>query len=367
MEIKEVTLVLTKCCNLRCQYCYVRKNDSRVMTLETAQAIITKEFTQKESKGKKIIISFLGGEPFGEFERLKEICEWIWSKKWDVTYSITAVTNGTLLTDQIKSWLRINHKRFYLTLSYDGFFGAQNLNRCNSNEVIDLDFFHDLWPGIPVKMTIAENCVENLYDNMIYLHDKGIPVNDTFADNVPKWSAESLEKLDVQFEKLSIYYLAHPEVHASDLLSIDLLPVLYSSKRELFQCGAGETKITYDVDGQSYRCHLLSPLALSEKEIDDLTINLENKCSCEECDQCILDPICPLCEGMSYISMRNCRKREEKTCSLFQHQVYYACYFQMRKILQKEKIDDYDRLVFLAIKRILSGELINRKTVDGDY
>ncbi len=357
MNIKIITLLLTRRCNLRCSYCYVRYDANAVMPFKIAKKIITNEMLL--AKNTKLVISFLGGEPFCEFDRLKEICEWIWSRQWNVSYSINAVTNGTLLTNEIKKWLAENQNRFFLTLSYDGVFNAQNDNRCNSAHVIDIGFFKEHWPTIPFKMTISEDNVRYLFDNIVYLLERKISVNDTFADNMAEWKKESLDILDEQLKKLCLYHLTHIDARPSDILNIDLSPVLSDAPRTLFDCGAGQNKVTYDIDGKSYNCHLLSPLALSEEQLDFLDHDIKHPQISEKCTYCNLDSICPACAGMSFLSNNTCWLRERKNCSLFRHQVYWACYYQIRTILNKKKrgieIDEHDRLIFLSIKRIMSN------------
>ena len=361
MNIKVLTLLLTKQCNFRCKYCYVKYDDNNAMPLEIAKNIILKEMNCV-SNNTKLVISFLGGEPFCEFERLKEICEWIWSKHWNIPYYINVVTNGTLITDNIKVWLIQNYKRFYLTLSYDGTMGAQNKNRCDSASVIDIDFFNKYWPNIPVKMTITEDNVSNLYENIVDLSQKGILINDTFADNTSVWQEESLKILDQQLSKLSIYYLSHPSEKTCNLLNIDLTPVLTCSTRQLFDCGAGKNKVTYDADGKKYRCHLLSPLALSKKQLEILDIDINNPKKSNQCIYCILDSICPFCPGMSFLSKKTCWIREDKNCFLFKHQIYYACYYQLKAILKKrsrgEELNEHDKMTYISIKYILSKNAI---------
>ncbi len=355
MPVRTVTLLLTKKCNLRCSYCYVRYSDTSIMSFETAKRIIIKEMAQIHN-GTKLVISFLGGEPFSEFHRLKEICEWIWSKNWNTSYYINAVTNGTLLNNEIRTWLIENHHRFYLTLSYDGIIGAQDTNRCNTALIIDLDFFHKYWPNIPIKMTITENNICNLYDNIVYLNQRGILVNDTIADNSSIWKIESLVSLNEQLLKLSTFYLKNQDIKPCDLLNIDLTPVIAPYKKELFSCGAGKDKVTYDVDGKIYQCHLLSPLALNNVQLKKLEMDLNHPNASTRCLNCILDPICTFCPGMSFLSNNTCWIREKKNCAVFKCQVYNACNYQLRKILNKKhsgyKLSNHDICTYLSIKWI---------------
>lgn len=351
-----VTLLITHACNLRCKYCYVRSYDSDIMSTETAKLCIADAFKAAGSDFDRIEFAFLGGEPFCAFDRMREICEWTWSQKWPLPYLFSASTNGTILSSESRRWLIENHARFSLSLSYDGEIGAQDHNRCQSNSKIDLSFFHRLWPDVPVKMTITEDNVGNLFDNIRQLHKMGIQVNDTFADGVPPWRDASLAILDQQLQMLCDDQLNHSPKRSSDLLSVDVTGILSNDHRRLFSCEAGISRITYDCDGSSYGCHLLSPLVLSDKQLSDLPHRLTDVRSTDDkCFGCALDSVCPSCEGNNYRICGNCWTREEKTCKLFRHQLYFACVYQMKTILYKNELTENDKLRYRAIVKVLKS------------
>jgi len=351
---KLITLLITRRCNLRCRYCYVRSYDDVVMSMETARSCISDAFSNAAGSFDRLEFAFLGGEPFCAFDRLREICEWTWSREWPLPYLFSASTNGTLCTREIRQWLAEHRDRFYPSLSFDGLISAQDQNRCGSADRIDLEFFQRHWPMTPVKMTVTEDNVEHLYQNIRLLNDRGIQVNDTFADGVPAWKDSSLRKLDQQLQMLCDAQLAHPQPHASDLLSVDLTRILMPEGRTLFPCEAGTSRVTYDWDGKTYGCHLLSPLVLDERQLAALPTAMKAPGPiCSPCSDCELDTLCPSCEGNSFRLNGSLWLREEKTCKLFRHQLYFACVFQMKRILRKGDWGEDDRRVYTSVRHIL--------------
>lgn len=78
---KIVTLVLTQNCNLNCSYCYEHSKTKKTMSVETAKKIIEKEINTNDEYP-EIIFEFFGGEPFLEFDLIKELYEYIWNPKF---------------------------------------------------------------------------------------------------------------------------------------------------------------------------------------------------------------------------------------------------------------------------------------------
>lgn len=351
-KVKQVTLLVTRSCNLRCSYCYVRDYHGGAMTLETGKQIVQEVFDYGCDGYDAVEFTFLGGEPFCAFPLVRELSEWIWSKKWPKEYVVTAVTNGTLIKGDVREWLEENAHRFYICLSYDGAGDSQNKNRSNSAELIDLDFYRRNWPGEPVKMTISEDSVGNMAQDIIGLRERGIPVNDTFAGGGSAWKEASLKELNRQLKKLCAYELEQNGGKHSDLLSLDLRYALWQMHPTVFSCGAGDCRVTYDYDGQAHRCHLLSPLVLTEGEMSILRSGVVEQKD-EKCRQCALDCICPTCDGNSYRMYGCFGRRDASVCDVFRFQAYYACRYQAKNILRKETIDEEDKQTLAAIRLLM--------------
>ena len=91
------TLYMTEACNLNCVYCYEHKKGTAIMPMNIAQEGIRSTFERAIRDNIEYVeILFHGGEPFLAFERIKEICDWIWTQEWPVKYICYATTNGTL-------------------------------------------------------------------------------------------------------------------------------------------------------------------------------------------------------------------------------------------------------------------------------
>ena len=66
-RITSVMLVVTHGCNLRCKYCFVRKEPER-MSLETAKAAARMLMENARVSGAAPEINFFGGEPMLEYD-----------------------------------------------------------------------------------------------------------------------------------------------------------------------------------------------------------------------------------------------------------------------------------------------------------
>ena len=134
---KSITLTLTAQCNLHCVYCYEHSKNDSAMSFDIARSILDSEMPECEGQ---IYIELFGGEPFLAFDNIKRIYDYV-NVNWpDKQWIMFATTNGTLIHDEIQDWLK-NHKRFICGLSLDGNKLMQDINRSNSFDQIDIDFF----------------------------------------------------------------------------------------------------------------------------------------------------------------------------------------------------------------------------------
>ena len=97
---KTVTLVLTADCNLSCTYCYEIHDKDHRMAFATAKKILDSEFSNLQDSD-YITIDFFGGEPFLEYDLIKQIVTYVQEQKCNgrlaANYRFFATTNGTLI------------------------------------------------------------------------------------------------------------------------------------------------------------------------------------------------------------------------------------------------------------------------------
>lgn len=358
MKLGTLMLIITNECNLDCVYCYENNRQNSLISLETAKSNITN--VMEDEKFTHINISLFGGEPFIYFERIKEICEWTWSKKWTKSYKFTFSTNGTVLTDEIKTWIRENKEKLMITLSLDGMKKSHDLNRNNSFDLIDLNFFKNTWDTPAVKMTISELSLPYLADDVIFIHNNGF----TFAEcNLAfgiDWSNEiNKEKLKLGLSKLLDFYINNPDVKPAQIIGLEV-GGCENNKVQQKWCGVGRELMTIDVDGKAYPCNFITPMSFNEKELKllletdftDIREILDKDCF----EKCYLYSLCPTCYGADYLLTKSINKRDRTICDLLTIRAYFSGALQAEKILSTD-IDNLDAdesgKIYKTIKAIL--------------
>lgn len=318
---KSITITLTEKCNLNCVYCYEKDRSEKAISFQAAKEIIDKEMNM--SDGTNLIhFDFFGGEPFIEFELLVKLVDYLLSNTWSKKYTCGISTNGTLVHGKIKEWLFRNKDIISVGLSFDGNKEMQNINRCNSFDNIDLDFFQKCWPTNKIKMTISQQSLLSLADGVIYLHQKGFGVNCNLAYGLD-WSDPKLQVLlENELNKLIDFYLQNPQIEPCRLLSagIEYLngQVLNTIRK---WCGTGTHMKAYDVSGNAYPCQFFMPLSMGKEKaktynelefLEDIPATLFG----DKCASCKLTPICPTCLGSNYCETGNLYKKSKGYCEL---------------------------------------------------
>jgi uncharacterized protein len=153
-NILQLVLNVTENCNLRCKYCIFSENyplthsyDSHGMSLKTAQHAVDYFFAlaeplTKRIPGKKLAITFYGGEPLIAFDLIREIVPYIKSTApCEIIFHIS--TNGTLLDQEKVDFLIEND--FNIACSIDGPKQEQDRNRVFSG---DQGTFDKVWKNL---------------------------------------------------------------------------------------------------------------------------------------------------------------------------------------------------------------------------
>ena len=170
------SICVTHNCNLNCIYCYQKHDKNSKMTFNTAKKVIDWIFQNVPENRCGIEINIIGGEPLLEFELIKQMVDYTKSINPKEPYLYYATTNGTLLTEDLKTWFVKNREYFWLGISLDGDRETHNHNRSNSFDRIDLDFFRNNWKGQSVKMTLSDYSLRNLAHDIKFIHSLGFPI-----------------------------------------------------------------------------------------------------------------------------------------------------------------------------------------------
>lgn len=356
-----VGLLMTYRCNLSCKYCYIHKKQNKDMTLEMAQSIL-EPFLLKQ--GGWIDITFMGGETLMAMNVIRPLVEWLENGKWNRPYRCFGSTNGTLLDDDLKQWLRMHAKVLTLALSYDGLPASQCENR-GSNDV-DIDFFISTWPQQPIQMTINADTVSQMADGVIYLLEKGACVHPNVAFEGYEWNRGSVLEYGTQLNRLIYYYNSHEDKPLISQFVHNLneyADCIDNPQKQLEICGAGNGFQVFDVDGMSYPCHILSPLVLECKKLEEIRGGLvENTIdfSDDDCVSCPYVSSCPTCIACNYLYRNNLTKRDKTHCAIMKLEVKAFIKKEVLRLKAKEHLTSRDATEIDSIRKLVEYEKLKK-------
>lgn len=230
-RITSVMLVVTHGCNLRCKYCFVRKEPER-MSLETAKAAARMLMENARVSGAAPEINFFGGEPMLEYDTvIRPLVEWIHDElKERFRFSIT--TNGTLLTDERIGFMR--RHGFGLLLSMDGNKPVQDYNRPYAGGGGSFETLRPIvpkllsaWPGTTFRMTALPETCGHLFESILWAAAQGFRSFFVTPDVFQEWDGQAREALARELGKYADYYV--------DCKARGIRPIKFSTFEQAFE------------------------------------------------------------------------------------------------------------------------------------
>lgn len=324
------------------------------MSFNRATSILEK-YLSKE--GGLLDITFYGGETLLVFDTIQKIVEWAISRKWNRKFMFFGCTNGTLLTDDIKNWLRQHSQIFTLGLSFDGIPEIQKENRGNEN--IDIDFFIKTWPQQQIQMTINEKSISKMYEGIIFLLNKGAKVHPNVAYEDYEWSDDALNSYGFQLYKLIDFYEKNPSYPVVNQFKYDLIKLASDIGNPPIQtraCGAGNGFYLYDHDGNHYPCHILSPLVIGRNNIQTCleSFNKETNFADNMCLECPFISCCSTCMACNYIYRNSFNRRDRTHCKITKLEIRATIRREVNRLLHKDKLTPYDATLADVIPMLLN-------------
>lgn len=346
-SMRFVTFIVTQNCNLNCTYCYEHNKTKNCFDVELAKKIILDELNI-DDEYTEICFDFFGGEPFLEFEKIKEIVEYFKNKKFNKKVYFFAGTNGTLINKDIQDWLLKNRDIFQIALSLDGTRDMHNVNRSNSYDKIPVRFFAEKFQYLSVKATISPATIDTLADGIVHLHKLGFKnVSCNLAVGVD-WSLnEYSDILERELGKLINFYLENPNIKPCNLLNYQIQNAVHPAKGKAIKfCGAGTRTKVYDIDGKIYPCQYFLPLTIGDKASKPIDVKFSDVINIQEldpkCQKCIAVNICPSCYGSNYQETGNIHKKDDDFCRLQKIIILANTFFKAKQWeLGQLKLNDY--------------------------
>jgi len=330
---RQIILMVSQSCNLNCKYCYQSYKSQGLMSVVTAKRILEDEFTKMLNDGQttKAEIEYMGGEPLLNFDLIREVSEWLWSKEQAKPYELTLSTNGTLLSSDMKQWFSANKSRINVGLSMDGLSTMNKLNR--TDQFIDWNFFQENWPSHGIRIVLFKDSVHLLAETVREMNRAGILFTADIGDGF-EWTPQTAGILEQQLLSLIPEYMDRPQESVDcGLFSFriaDYFPE-YPMCNIAF-CGEANNIIAYNVDGSPSICHVFSTPVLGYEKARWAWENLRGIKSIPFdplCTECPIHKNCKNCFGESMrlcgtiyrsaarTTICNAMKAKARACSLF--------------------------------------------------
>lgn len=348
MKNKHIFLSITERCNLNCIYCFEKSKRPDSMSVETALSHIEKELNSEEPQ--KVTIDFMGGEPFLEFDKIKTISETVMSKEWKNDYSFYCATNGTLVHGEIKDWLSKRSDKFTCALSIDGNKKCHNINRSNSFERIDIEFFRKTWPTTRAKSICSKKTLNMLAESVMYIYSLGFPDIDLKLAYSFDWSDQSeMKELVYQLDKLVEFFVSHPELKPFSLLNIDLSEINYAGKPIKKWCTLGDETASVDMYGRQFPCRYFQDLVRNNKiAYEDLyKVDYQNihKTLKGKCRHCLVRDVCRTCYAYNLDTTGNFGIKNDYSCTMWRIAAYETAKLVLLKLARGLQISEKDELL----------------------
>jgi uncharacterized protein len=333
LKRRVVVLTMTESCNLSCAYCFERSKTPRHMDIQVAKNAVDHEFRTSDGFD-EIEFDLFGGEPTIRQAQIRELVEWTYAQAFVKPFLFFLETNGTLIRGEFQDWLIAHRDEVRVGLSLDGTKATHDTNRSKSYDDIDIPFFVRNYPDQPVRMTVNNATIGNLFNDVVHLHSIGFSeVTATFAHGIA-WD-ECTDVLQRECLKLCDFYLEHPELTECSIFDMNLPAILQPGRRAEKWCGTGTSMVSYGIDGKRYPCHTFQANTTgSERAISTGAIDFSAIADFRDptCSQCLLEPVCPNCYGMNYVAHGDIFRRDRNNCWIVKIRALAVSYLRAKQI-----------------------------------
>jgi len=307
----KLTLFLNHRCNLRCTYCYTGRKFHRAMPGAVIRRAV--EFGLSEADRGFLLISFFGGEPMLEIERMEQAVAHAEARARERGKRMfwAIATNGTLLDDRRLRLLK-DH-RFQVQVSLDGSPAAQDATRRfrngrSSYRRIEPNLRRLLDEGFQVRVVavIDPKNAAFLGESFDHLMDLGVRQILFSPNYTGDWDDAACETFEAALDDLGARYMARFRAGQDvrlDPLNGKVVTHLAQGYKEKNLCQFGQKEIAISPSGKIYPCdRLVAEDSNPEVCIGDLEggLDVERRDAMvraknrpdPECDGCELRPRC---------------------------------------------------------------------------
>ena len=236
------------------------------MPLATAEKIVDFIFQYALANGinEKLDIGFFGGEPLTEMGLIKNITRII---KGHEAYdkfpvSISLVSNGTILSDSILTFLKEN--KIELCISCDGPPAIQDASRHfpdgrGSSAIVEKNIKRAIkdFPFLPVNAVFSPCSLSHLPEIVDYLASLGVRNIDLNPNISARWTKNDADMLPGIIDCLGKKYVEfykRGEPRYINLIDGKITVILREGYRQLEKCRMGKGEFAFAPSGNIYPC-----------------------------------------------------------------------------------------------------------------
>ena len=254
--LRQMELLLTERCNLRCTYCFEGGMTERAsMSVETGRAAVDL-LIDYSGDVKSVKITHFGGEPTLRFAMVREITEYAEqrARKNGKTVRFGMTSNTMCLSEEMVDYFAEHGIRVLVSL--DGLgpthdrFRVDKRGRGTFDRVMrGMNLLKRRQPWIGAKLTVMPETAASLFNNVVGLYELGVNQFLIGAASGVPWSAADAESYFKEWRKIRDWYLQEKR---SDLRIGDFEKD--HEGRGFFGCQAGRFSIAVGVNGQISGC-----------------------------------------------------------------------------------------------------------------
>lgn len=273
-EIRNMDLILSQDCNMRCIYCFADNGAFRgkrgFMSSEVGKRAID-FLIDKSGKSQVLSLVFFGGEPLMNPKGMKELVSYGNEKCNDagkeIRYSIS--TNGSLLTDELIEYF--NSQKIHVQISMDGDEETQNFNRPLTGTKLSYPLVKQKslqllgkskQRHVTARMTITSNSIERAFENITHILSLGFYEvhTETAEGTIGTGYLNAREDYEILEKKIDLIGLTLVEkISQNEYFGynniVRVLRSLNANGRSSYACGAGRGYVAVGTSGDIFPCH----------------------------------------------------------------------------------------------------------------
>jgi len=336
-SISNIALLLTEDCNFRCEYCFIKKNPSKI---DWETIIDTLDWlSDQNSKNERLSVNFFGGEPMLEYDLIKKTVLYA-DKEYKDDFKFSITTNGSLFNEEKLDFFEKHN--ISVLFSIDGPEHVHNIHRKTTD---GSDSFHQVeWAmkevvkrglGNVARPTYTPDTLPYLFETVKYLlEDVGFKTASPTpaTDGFKQFSEEDYKEYDRQFDKIDKYF--KDRVLRGESAGINYYQKCF--RQELSDasmkapCGAGKKYVAVNHAGDIFPCHRFVQWpewkignvksGITEKDLRSIFANFENDKTDPKCAKCDNKFCGGGCFASNYSQTGSIYKTSDMACELSKRQ-----------------------------------------------